>query len=161
MTNEASAGSESVDSNGEHAQEPADGPNGAAWQSDMPLFDEGLEMRTAVLGKEYVTRSLESADGFSRPFQEFVTAYCWGSIWTRPGLPRKVRSLVTLAMLTALSKPKEIEAHVRGALTNGCAPEEIREVFLQATVYCGVPAGIDAMRVAQRVIAENTPQQPE
>jgi 4-carboxymuconolactone decarboxylase len=116
-------------------------------------FEEGLAIRKAVLGEEYVDRALASADEFSRPFQEFVTEYCWGGPWTRPALDRKTRSMITLGILTALSKPKEIEIHVRGALNNGCTPDEIREVLLHATVYCGVPAGVDAMRAAQPVIA--------
>jgi 4-carboxymuconolactone decarboxylase len=116
-------------------------------------FDEGLAIRRAVLGDEYVDRALASADAFSKPFQEFVTAYCWGGPWTRPALDRKTRSMITLGILTALSKPKEIEAHVRGALNNGCTPDEIREVLMHATVYCGVPAGVEAVRAAQPVMA--------
>jgi len=116
-------------------------------------FDEGLAIRRAVLGEEYVNGALASADEFSRPFQEFVTEYCWGGPWTRPALDRKTRSMITLGILTALSKPKEIEIHVRGALNNGCTADEIREVLLHATVYCGVPAGVDAVRAAQPVIA--------
>jgi 4-carboxymuconolactone decarboxylase len=119
-------------------------------------FDEGLAIRRAVLGGEYVDRALASADEFSQPFQEFVTEYCWGGPWTRPALDRKTRSMITLGILTALSKPKEIETHVRGALNNGCTPDEIREVLLHATVYCGVPAGVDAVRAAQPVIASWT-----
>jgi 4-carboxymuconolactone decarboxylase len=116
-------------------------------------FDEGLAVRRAVLGDEYVDRALASADEFSKPFQEFVTEYCWGGPWTRPALDRKTRSMITLGILTALSKPKEIEAHVRGALNNGCTPDEIREVLMHATVYCGVPAGVEAVRAAQPVMA--------
>jgi 4-carboxymuconolactone decarboxylase len=119
-------------------------------------FEEGLAIRRAVLGDEYVDRALASADEFSRPFQEFVTEYCWGGPWTRQGLDRKTRSMITLGILTALSKSKEIETHVRGALNNGCTPDEIREVLLHATVYCGVPAGVDAVRAAQPVIASWT-----
>lgn len=121
-----------------------------------PGFDAGLGVRKAVLGDEYVDGSFERSDGFSRPFQEFITEYCWGGIWTRPGLPRNVRSLITLSMLTALSKPAELAAHVRGALRNGCTPDEIFEALLQATVYCGVPAGVEAMRAAQQVIGEHS-----
>jgi 4-carboxymuconolactone decarboxylase len=116
-------------------------------------FETGLAIRRAVLGEEYVDRALASADEFTQPFQEFVTEYCWGGPWTRPELDRKTRSLVTLGILTALSKSKEIEIHVRGALNNGCTPDEIREVLMHATVYCGVPAGVEAMRSAQGVIA--------
>jgi 4-carboxymuconolactone decarboxylase len=122
-------------------------------------FDEGLAIRRAVLGDEYVDRALASADEFSRPFQEFVTEYCWGGPWTRPALDRKTRSMITLGILTALSKTKEIETHVRGALNNGCTPDEIREVLLHATVYCGVPAGVDAVRAAQPVIAAWTAEE--
>lgn len=119
-------------------------------------YEEGLAVRKEVLGESYVGRSLANADDFSRPFQEFITRYCWGEVWSRPGLPRSVRSLLTLGMLTALAKPAEVETHVRGALNNGCSSDEIFEALLQATIYCGVPAGLDAMRVAQRVIAEQT-----
>lgn len=117
-------------------------------------FERGLEVRKKVLGEEYVNESLARATDFSRPMQEFVTEYCWGEIWTRPGLDRKTRSMLNLAMLTALNRPHEIKLHVRGALNNGVTKEEIREVFLQAAVYCGVPAAIDSFRIAQEVFAE-------
>ena len=117
-------------------------------------FERGLEVRKKVLGEEYVNESLARATDFSRPMQEFVTEYCWGKIWTRPGLDRKTRSMLNLAMLTALNRPHEIKLHVRGALNNGVTKEEIREVFLQAAVYCGVPAAIDSFRIAQEVFAE-------
>jgi len=108
-----------------------------------------------VLGEEYVNRSLDSATNFSRPMQELVTEYCWGEIWTREGLDRKIRSMINLAMLTALNRPHEIETHVRGALNNGVTPEQIQEVFLQTAIYCGVPAAIDSFRIAQRVLKED------
>lgn len=117
-------------------------------------FEKGLKIRKEVLGEEYVEKALSSADEFNRPMQELVTEYCWGSIWTRDGLPRKTRSLINLAMLTALNRPHEVKAHVRGALNNGCTREEIMETFLQAAVYCGVPAGIDSFRTARAVFAE-------
>jgi len=117
-------------------------------------FAEGLQVRRAVLGEEYVDRAIASADEFNRPLQELVTEYCWGAIWTRPGLPRKVRSLINLAMLTALNRPHEFKLHVRGALRNGCTKEEIREVLLQAAVYCGVPAAVESFRLAQEVFRE-------
>lgn len=117
-------------------------------------FERGLEVRKKVLGEEYVNESLARATDFSRPMQEFVTEYCWGEIWTRPGLDRKTRSMLNLAMLTALNRPHEIKLHVRGALNNGVTKEEIREVFLQTAVYCGVPAAIDSFRIAQEVFAE-------
>jgi 4-carboxymuconolactone decarboxylase len=118
------------------------------------LFDQGLQIRREVLGDEYVDRSIKSADDFNRPFQELVSEYCWGAIWGRPGLPRATRSLLNLAMLTALNRPAELELHVRGALNNGVTREEMQEVFLQATVYCGVPAALESFRVARKVFAE-------
>jgi 4-carboxymuconolactone decarboxylase len=115
-------------------------------------YEEGLAVRREVLGAEYVDRSLAAADALTGPLQDLVTEYCWGEIWTRPGLPRKTRSLLNLAMLTALNRPHEIELHVRGALRNGCSREEIAEVLLQAAIYCGVPAAIDSFRIARKVL---------
>jgi 4-carboxymuconolactone decarboxylase len=117
-------------------------------------YEEGLAIRREVLGADYVDRSLASADSFTRPFQEFVTEWCWGGLWTRPGLPRKARSLVNLGMLAALNRPQEIKLHVRGALNNGVTREEIAEVFLQAAVYAGAPAAMDAFRTAKEVFDE-------
>jgi 4-carboxymuconolactone decarboxylase len=121
---------------------------------DKKRYEEGLAVRRAVLGSEHVDRSLGSADDFTRPMQELVTEYCWGEIWTRPGLDRRSRSLIILAMLTALNRPNEIRLHVRGALNNGVTKEELMEVFMQCAIYCGVPAGMEAMRVAKEVFAE-------
>ena len=95
-------------------------------------FEDGLAVRREVLGAEHVDRALERATDFDRPLQDLVTRYCWGEVWTRPGLDRRTRSLLNLAMLTALNRPKELAGHVRGALTNGCTPGEISEVILQA-----------------------------
>jgi 4-carboxymuconolactone decarboxylase len=117
-------------------------------------FDEGLEVRRAVLGAEHVDRSLEQASDFMRPMQELVTEFCWGAVWTRKGLDRRTRSLLNLGMLTALGKSQELGAHVRGALTNGCTETEIQEALLQAAVYCGVPAANRAFAIAQRVLEE-------
>jgi len=117
-------------------------------------YDEGLAVRREVLGSEYVDRSMAAADPFTRSLQEFVTEWCWGGVWTRPGLPRKIRSLLNLAMLTALNRPHEIKLHVRGALNNGATRDEIKEVFLQAGVYAGVPAAVDAFRTAKEVFDE-------
>jgi len=118
------------------------------------LFDKGLKTRREVLGTEYVDASIKSADDFNRPMQELVTEYCWGDIWNRPGLDRRTRSLLNLAMLTALNRPHELKLHVRGALNNGVTKEEIREVFLQAAIYCGVPAAIDSFRNAKEVFKD-------
>jgi 4-carboxymuconolactone decarboxylase len=121
---------------------------------DKKRYEEGLVIRKAVLGAEHVEKSLRAADEFTRPMQELVTEYCWGEIWTRPGLDRRTRSFLNLAMLTALNRPHEIKLHVRGALNNGLTRDELMEVFLQSAIYCGVPAALDAMRVAKEVFAE-------
>lgn len=120
----------------------------------MTLFDKGLAVRKAVLGAEFVDKAISSADDFNRPLQELVTEFCWGAVWTRDGLPRRVRSMLNLAMLTALNRPHELRVHVQGALRNGLTPEEIREVLLQATIYAGVPAGVDAFRIAREAMAD-------
>ncbi|WNS78023.1 carboxymuconolactone decarboxylase family protein [Domibacillus sp. DTU_2020_1001157_1_SI_ALB_TIR_016] len=117
-------------------------------------FDEGLEVRRAVLGADYVDNSINNATDFNRPLQELVTEYCWGEIWTRPGLSRKSRSMINLAMITALNRPHELKLHIRGAITNGLTIEEIHEIFLQCAIYCGVPAAIDSFRTAQEVLKE-------
>ena len=113
------------------------------------LYDRGLAIRKAVLGNEYVERALASADAFTRPLQELVTEYCWGAVWSRPGLDRKVRSLLNIVMLTALGRRHELEVHVRGAVTNGVSATEIQEALLQTAIYCGVPAAMEAMRTAE------------
>jgi 4-carboxymuconolactone decarboxylase len=118
------------------------------------LFDRGLEIRKAVLGKEYVENSLKTADDFNRPMQELTTEYCWGYVWGREGLDRKTRSLLNLAMISALNRPHELKIHVAGALRNGVTREEIREVFMQVAIYCGVPAGVDSFRTAREVFKE-------
>jgi len=118
------------------------------------LFERGLAIRKAVLGNDYVEKTLAAADDFSRPMQELSTEYCWGHIWSRPGLERRDRSLINLAMISALNRPHELKLHVKGALANGVTREEIREVFLQVAIYCGVPAGIDSFRIAREAFAE-------
>jgi len=118
------------------------------------LFERGLAARKAVLGSEYVEKSLAQADDFTRPLQQLVTEYCWGAIWTREGLPRKTRSLLNIAMLTALNRQQELKLHVMGALRNGCTEQEVQEALLQATIYAGVPAGVEAFRTAHEGIAE-------
>lgn len=117
-------------------------------------YARGLEIRKAVLGEDHVRRSLEAADDFSRPLQDMVTEYGWGAVWGREGLPRKTRSLLNIAMLSALNRPHELRVHLRGALTNGVTREEIREVLMQVAVYCGMPAALDSMRHARDVLAE-------
>jgi 4-carboxymuconolactone decarboxylase len=121
------------------------------------LFDTGLEIRKSVIGAEYVERALANATEFGQPLQELVTAYCWGAVWGREGLDRKVRSFINLAMLTAMNRQHELGLHVRGALNNGCTVEEIREVLLQTAIYAGVPAAIEAFRTAEPIINEERP----
>ena len=118
------------------------------------LFDKGLQVRREVLGADYVDAALKNADAFNMPLQELVTEYCWGEVWTRPGLDRRTRSLLNLAMLTALNRPHELALHVRGAINNGVTRDEIAEVLLQAAIYCGVPAAVDAFRVARDTLKE-------
>ena len=113
------------------------------------LFEKGLNVRREVLGAEHVEASMSQADDFSRPLQELVTEYCWGNVWSRPGLDRKTRSLINVAMLTALNRPHEVKLHLRGALNNGCSKNDIMEVLLQTAIYCGVPAAMDSLRVAK------------
>ena len=121
---------------------------------NQDLFDKGLATRREVLGAEYVDASIKNATDFTVELQELVTQYCWGDVWNRPGLDRKTRSFLNLAMLTALNRPHELKLHVRGAINNGLTKEEIKEVFLQAAIYCGVPAAIDSFRVAAEVFKE-------
>jgi 4-carboxymuconolactone decarboxylase len=118
------------------------------------LFNKGLEIRKSVLGKEFVEKSIASADDFNRPLQELVTEYCWGAVWGREGLSKKTRSIINLAMISALNRPHELKMHVKGALRNGLTREEIREVLLQVGIYCGVPAAVDSFRVAREALNE-------
>ena len=117
-------------------------------------FERGLALRKQVLGAEYVEKSMASADSFSMPMQELSTEYCWGHVWTRPGLALRDRSLINIAMISALNRPHELKLHVKAALNNGLSRDEIREVILQVAVYCGVPAGIDSTRIAREAFAE-------
>ena len=117
-------------------------------------YERGLEIRKSVLGKEFVEKSIASADDFNRPLQELVTEYCWGAVWGRKGLPKKTRSIINLAMLSALNRPHELNMHVKGALRNGVAREEIREVLLQVGIYGGIPAAVDSFRLANEAFAE-------
>jgi 4-carboxymuconolactone decarboxylase len=120
---------------------------------DKKTYDRGLEIRTAVLGKEYVENALRNADEFNTPMQELVTEYCWGAVWGREELPHKTRSMLNLAMIGVLNRPHELKAHIAGALRNGVTKNEIREIFMQLAIYAGVPAGVDAFRIAREVFA--------
>lgn len=117
-------------------------------------FERGLKTRRAVLGAEYVDRSLEQADDFNWPMQQLTTEWCWDEIWNRPGLDRRSRSILNLGMIAALNRPHELKLHVRGAINNGLTKDELKEVFLQIGVYCGVPAALDSFRIAKEVFKE-------
>jgi 4-carboxymuconolactone decarboxylase len=118
------------------------------------MYQLGLKNRKAVLGAEYVDKAIASADDFNRPLQELVTEYCWGAVWGRETLTKKTRSMLNLAMLSALNRPHELKMHVAGALRNGVTKDEIREVLLQVAIYCGVPAAVDSFRNAREAINE-------
>jgi 4-carboxymuconolactone decarboxylase len=121
---------------------------------DNATFEKGLEIRKSVLGKEFVENAIKSADDFNRPLQELVTEYCWGAVWGREGLTKRDRSLLNLAMLSALNRPHELKVHVKGAIANGLTRDEIREVLMQVAIYCGVPAAVDSFRIAREALNE-------
>ena len=121
---------------------------------NQELFDKGLKTRREVLGAEYVDAAIKSADDFNMPMQELVTEYCWGAVWGRPGLDKKQRSMLNLAMISCLNRPHELRLHIAGALKNGVTRDEIREVFMQVAIYAGVPAGVDSFRAAKEVFAQ-------
>jgi 4-carboxymuconolactone decarboxylase len=117
-------------------------------------YDAGLKTRREVLGADYVDKSIAAQDEFNRPLQELLNTYCWNDVWNRPGLPRKTRSMLNLAMLSALNKPHELKLHLNGALNNGLTKGDIQEVFLQVAIYCGVPAAVESFRIAREVFKE-------
>jgi 4-carboxymuconolactone decarboxylase len=119
------------------------------------LFDKGVQLRREVLGSAYVDRALAGRDEFSGALQQLVTEFAWGSVWPREGLQRSTRSLLCIVMLTALNRPHELRLHLEAALRNGCSVVEIREALLQTAIYCGVPAAIDAFRLAREVLQEH------
>jgi len=121
---------------------------------DEDLLQEGLRIRREVLGADRVARAYDEADAFNRPFQEFMTEYCWGACWSRPGLDKKTRSMLNLIMLVALNRRDEFKLHVGGAVENGVSEVEIQEVLIQAAVYCGVPAAVSAFKDASEVLAD-------
>ena len=121
---------------------------------DEKTFERGREIRSSVLGKDFVDNAFKTADEFNRPLQELVTEYCWGAVWGREELPKKTRSMLNLAMISALNRPHELKAHIKGALVNGVTRVEIREILLQVAIYCGVPAAVDSFRIAREAFAE-------
>ena len=125
--------------------------------SDQALYEAGMAKRRAVVGEEYVTRALEYADDFDSDWQRVLTQYCWGEVWTGSALTDRQRSLNNLCLLAATNRGAEFETHFRGDLRNGCTREELRETLTQIAVYCGVPAGVEAFRIAKRVLAEQPP----
>ncbi len=122
---------------------------------DQKLMEEGLAVRRAVLGDEYVDRAMKNADDFNKPFQEIVSEYCWGLCWTDETLPRRERSILNLGMIAALGKMHEFELHFRAALRNGLTKEELHAVLIQIAVYCGIPVGVDCFRIAKQVLSES------
>ena len=123
-------------------------------KSRKETFEDGLAIRREVLGSEHVDRSMAQVSDFARPIQELVTEYCWGAVWSREGLSRKNRSMINLAMLTALNRSHELGAHVKGAVQNGVTETEIQEILLQTAIYVGVPAALESFRVAEKVLNE-------
>ena len=121
---------------------------------DKATFELGREIRSSVLGKEFVDAAFKAADDFNMPMQELATEYCWGYVWGRPGLDKRTRSFLNLGMIAALNRPHELKIHVQGALRNGLTRQEIMEVFLQVAIYCGIPASLDAHSMAMEVFAE-------
>ncbi|MCE2879004.1 MAG: carboxymuconolactone decarboxylase family protein [Comamonadaceae bacterium] len=117
-----------------------------------PAYEKGLKLRKQVMGEAYVARALAGATAFSEPMQDHITSKAWGDVWQRPGLDLKTRSMITVAILTALGKQHELKGHVRGALNNGVTPQELQELLLHAAVYCGVPTAVDAFRTAAEVV---------
>ena len=124
---------------------------------DESTHERGMKVRREVLGDEHVDAAIERTTDFTADFQDFITRYAWGEIWTRPGLDRRTRSCITLTALVALGKLDELELHVRAALRNGLSTDEIKEVLLQSAIYCGVPAANSAFAVAERVLSEESP----
>jgi len=123
---------------------------------NQDAIQAGLRTRSEVLGAAHVATSMNT-DDFSRPLEEFVSEYCWNEIWNRPGLDRRTRSAINVAMLTALNRPQQLKLHIKGAINNGLSRGEIQEILLQAAVYCGVPAGVDGFRIARDAFAELQP----
>jgi 4-carboxymuconolactone decarboxylase len=121
---------------------------------DKERFDGGMKIRREVLGADYVNRGMAAADDFMMAMQDLTTRYCWGDIWSRPGLDRKTRSMLNLAMISALNRPHELKVHVKGALTNGVTKDEIKEILLQVAIYAGIPAGMDSFRIANEAFKE-------
>jgi len=121
---------------------------------DQQRYDKGLQIRSAVLGEAYANKALTDADDFTKPLQDLVTEYCWGAVWGRDGLTLKTRSMLNLAMISALNRPDELRTHVKAELTNGVSRDEIREIFLQVAIYAGVPAAVDSFRIACETFTE-------
>lgn len=129
--------------------------------NENETFKAGLAVRKQVLGEKYVNDSLANADDFTEPLQQYLTEHAWGAVWVRDGLPRKIRSMLNLAILTAINRPNELKLHIRGAINNGVSKEEMREIFLHCGVYCGAPAALDSFKVAQQVFKEDAAKAAE
>lgn len=129
--------------------------------NENETYKAGLAVRKQVLGEKYVNDSLSQADEFTEPLQQYLTEHAWGAVWVRDGLPRKIRSMLNLAILTASNRPNELKLHIRGALNNGVTKEEMREIFLHCGVYCGAPAALDSFKLAQQVFKEDAAHAPK
>ncbi len=153
-TTPPSASSSATSSAASSANSPATSPSekARAARPDDAVFQAGIATRTQVMGSDFVDRAFGQATDYTLPMQEFITRNAWGNVWQRPGLDLKTRSLVTVAMLAALGKQQELKGHVRGALNNGATPDELREIMLHATVYCGFPTAIEAFRSVTEVV---------
>ena len=121
---------------------------------NQELYEKGQQLRRKILGDRYVDAAAKSTTDFNRPFQELIAEYVWGTLWSRPGLDHRTRALINLGMLTALGRTEEVKIYLRAAANVGVTPEDVREVFMQAAVYCGIPAALDSFRVAEQVFAE-------
>lgn len=128
--------------------------NGFPAPGESALFDAGLKLRQQVLGDQYVSASIQAADDFTRPLQKMITEWCWGEGWGNPELSKRDRSMLNIAMLTALNRKEELKLHVRGAINNGLSVGEIQAILLQACIYCGVPAALDSTKAAREVLKE-------
>lgn len=128
--------------------------NGFPAPGESSLFDAGLKLRQQVLGDQYVGASIQAADDFTRPLQKMITEWCWGEGWGNPALSKRDRSMLNIAMLTALNRKEELKLHVRGAINNGLSVQEIQAILLQACIYCGVPAALDSTKAAREVLKE-------
>jgi 4-carboxymuconolactone decarboxylase len=140
--------------------DPASDPTPGKYAAKSETWKRGYAVRSKVLGQAYVDQAIDGADDITRDLQDYLTEHAWGASWARPGLDHKSRSMLNLAMITALNRPRELELHVRGALRNGVTRDEMKEIFLHTAVYCGAPAALDSFRILRKVLADQDPATP-